>query len=207
MQNIEGFRMQKEIEVKIQITAEQLDQMKKWLKKYGHFCGQVQHCEYYLDNPCLPLTFIAPEGYKDARYYLRVRQCTEKGDSVCLKKWYGDAKSDKKTHCDEWEFNVSDGKTALELLEKLGFSNATSIKKVRRIYQVDKFEVVIDTVENLGVFVEIELKEQVDDVQSGLQRIYDFIKKIGIITFKKQERGYVSMVWNPNYNFGKQMDL
>lgn len=199
--------MQKEIEVKIQISDAQLVNVEQWLKQRGSFCGTVQHEEYYLDNPTSPLTFISPEGYKDARYYLRVRRSPEKGDSVCLKKWYGDAKTGKKTHCDEWEISVSDGKTALELLSQLGFTDATPIKKTRRIYCVDEFEVVIDTVEDLGVFIEIELKEFVDDVEAGLQRIYDAIKRMGITTCKKQERGYTSMVWNPHYDFGEQMDL
>jgi len=199
--------MQKEIEVKIQISDAQLAGLEQWLEKHGQFKGAVNHEEYYLDNPTAPLTFMSPQGYKDAIYYLRIRRNRQKGDSVCLKKWYGDAKTGEKTHCDEWEFTVSDGKTALELFEALGFTDATPIKKVRRIYLIDQFEVVIDDVENLGIFVEVELKEQVKDVQYGLNLIYDFFKKMGITSFKKQERGYTSMAWNPHYDFGQQVDL
>jgi len=202
----ERYLMNKEIEVKIQISDEQLDMVKKWLHQNSTFCGEVQHEEYYLDNPTSPLTFISPEGFKDAHYYLRVRKSPEKGDSICLKKWYGDS-SGKKTHCDEWEIAVSNGSTALELLNQLGFTNATPIKKTRCIYRFDEFEVVIDNVENLGVFIEVELKQNVDDVHVGLQRIYELIKKMGIASCKKQERGYTSMVWNPQYDFGELLEL
>jgi len=202
-----GQFMQKEIEVKIQISNYQLVCLEQWLEKNGQFEGAVEHEEYYLDNPNVPLTFMSPEGYKDAIYYLRIRRNKQKGDSVCLKKWYGDAKTGEKTHCDEWEISVSDAQTALELFGVLGFSDETPIKKVRRIYLVGQFEVVIDDVENLGIFVEVELKEQVKDVQYGLNLIYDVIKKMGITSFKKQDRGYTSMAWNPNHDFGQHVDL
>jgi len=199
--------MQQEIEVKVKIKDEQLIQLKQWLSNNGKFEGTVVHYECYLDNPTVPLTFTSKEGYKDARFYLRVRKSPEKGDTICLKKFYYDKNTGKTTHCDEWEVEVNNGETALQLLNALGFSDATVIQKERSIYRVSSFEVVIDSVKDLGVFVEVELKEPVDDVQLGLKRIYDLLMQAGITSFRKQERGYVSMAWNPDYDFGEQMNL
>ena len=198
--------MQKEIEVKIQISDVQLKKLEHWLDSNSCFLGKVHHCEYYLNNPNASFTFIAPEGYKDSRYYLRIRHCKEKGDSLCLKKWHGDQMG-KTRYCDEWEINVSDVETALQMLKELGFTEITCMQKVRRIYKADVFEIVIDEVKGLGIFIEFELKEYADDIDDALARIYDFIKQVGITTFKKQERGYVSMIWNPRYDFGEKINL
>lgn len=74
----------KEIEIKIQISPEQREQLQKWLDKNAEFTGEKQHVEYYLDNPENSLRFEHKLGYIDASHYLRVRT-TEKGDSICLK--------------------------------------------------------------------------------------------------------------------------
>ena len=79
--------------------------------------------------------------------------------------------------------------------------------KVRNIYKFDDFEIVIDKVTNLGVFMELELKTKVDNAKVGLNLIYDFLKLVGITKFKLQTRGYVSMLWNPEYDFGKVVSL
>ncbi len=198
--------MNREIEIKIQLSDDQLIVVRSWLESKATFCAEVQHEEYYLDNPKEPVTFMSPEGFKDAHYFLRVRKSHEKGDSICLKKWHADEHG-KKTYCDEWEISVSDGKKVLELFEQLGFIDVTPIKKTRRIYRIDQFEVVIDDVEGLGKFIEVELKQDVESVQDGLKQIYGLIKLMGIKCCTVQERGYTSMAWNPHYNFGKHIDI
>ncbi len=197
--------MNKEIEIKIQINSEQLNVLKLWLDKNAKFVGQLEHEEYYLDNPNDSFLFTAPQGYKDAHKYFRVRM-TSDGDSACFKKFYFD-ENGKSTHCDETEVKLVDGKQTLQLLEAIGFTDQTLMHKVRKTYIIDGYEIVIDNVKNLGIFVEIEIKHQVDDVRLALQRINELLKIIGIAKFKKQERGYVSMLWNPNYDFGEEIVL
>ena len=198
--------MNKEIEIKIQINSEQLNVLQTWLDKNAKFVGQLEHEEYYLDNPNDSFLFTASQGYKDAYKYFRVR-LTSDGDSACYKSFYVDTQTGKTTHCDEVEVKLVDGKQTLQLLKAIGFTDQTLIQKARKTYITDGFEIVIDELKNVGIFVEIEIKQQVDDVKIGLQSINNLLKKIGITKFKKQERGYVSMAWNPNYDFGEEIVL
>ncbi|MCK4517534.1 class IV adenylate cyclase [Candidatus Babeliales bacterium] len=198
--------MNQEIEVKIQIESDQLKKLQSWLEKHATFVGELRHKEYYLDNPQSTFFFTAREDYKDALRYLRVR-FTPQGDSVCYKDFYVDSETGKTTHCDEIESKVADGRAVLQLLAALGYTNKTLVEKKRKTYLFDDFEIVIDEVTNLGIFVEVELKEQVENVKAGTQLIFDFLKSVGITKFKKQERGYVSMLWNPDYDFGEQTEL
>jgi len=198
--------MNKEIEIKIQISPEQLKSLRFWLNEKSKFVDEVEHVEYYLDNPNKTFFFTSPQGYKDALKYLRVR-LTEKGDSICYKDFYVDAATGKTTHCDEFETNVGDGQETLKLLENLGYSDQTLIQKKRQKYLWGDFEIVIDDVKDIGIFVEVELKAKEDNIKIALQRINNFLQLTGITQFRRQERGYVSMAWNPDYNFGEQIQL
>ncbi|MCX6694673.1 MAG: class IV adenylate cyclase [Candidatus Altiarchaeota archaeon] len=61
----------------------------------------------------------------------------------------------------EIEFPVSH--KAFDLLKELGFTESLVVKKNRRYYTVEGFEVVLDDVERLGKFIEIESKNKIDD--------------------------------------------
>ena len=202
-----GLRLiNKEIEVKIQIDIQQQNILQQWLDKNAKFVGNVNHIEYYLNNPTSTFFFTAPENYKDALDYLRIR-ITKDGDSFCLKKFHEDPISKRPLYCDEYEVKVSDGKKTLELMKALGYTQHTIVEKNRSTYNFDCFEIVIDQVKNLGMFAEIELKSEVSNAQVGIKLIYDFLKSIGITKFKIQKRGYISMLWNPKYNFGEEINL
>ena len=195
-----------EIEIKIQITPEQMTILDKWLSKNSEYKGEIHHIESYLDNPDHTFLFDA-DGMKDARDWLRVR-FTDNGDSVCLKRFHPDPENPgKHTHCDEYETKVNDGKMTLDLLKNLGFTSETILDKTRKTYDAKDFEIVVDDVKDLGIFVEIELKKDVDDVKKGHEEINNLLKQIGITEFKKQFRGYVSMLWNPQINFGEEIKL
>jgi len=196
----------KEIEVKIQIDEETLEKTKGWLEKNAKFQGSIRHTEYYLNKPATSFFFSAPEGYRDAMDYLRVR-LTDEGDSFCFKKFHEDPIEKRPLYCDEYEVDVSDGKKTLELMKAIGYTDQTLMEKVRNTYTFDCFEIVIDRVTNLGVFIEVELKIEVENVKVGIKLIYDFLKSIGIKKFNLQTRGYISMLWNPGFDFGKSVEL
>ena len=163
--------------------------------------------DYYFDHPKFPVTFINVEGIKDAEKYLRVR-LESKGDSVCLKDWHEDPeKPGKYTHCDEYESSLEDGEVLIDLLKNLGYEESALVDKKRKSYEYENFEIEIDEVANLGVFVEIELKQQVEDAKEGLKKIYKFLKMVGISEIEMQNRGYVSMIWNPDYDFSESITI
>ena len=66
--------MNKEVELKIQIDNVDLQNVQGWLHQNAkHVDEVIKHTEYYLNKPSTSFFFIAPEGYKDALDYLRVR--------------------------------------------------------------------------------------------------------------------------------------
>ena len=180
--------MNQEVEIKIQINDEQLNVLQQWLNKNAKFIEQIDHKEYYLDNPNDSFFFINSQGKRDALRWFRIR-LTNKGDSACYKNWHVDPKTGKTTHCDEIEIKLVDGMQTLKLLEAVGFTDKSIKEKTRKKYSFDGFEIVIDDVKNKGIFVEIEIDHQIENVKIGIQNIYNLLQTIGITTFRKQING------------------
>lgn len=195
-----------EIEIKMQLDNQTLQEAKNWLDIHATFHGTIHHKEYYLNNPKNTFFFPSPEGHKKALNYLRVR-FTEQNDSVCFKKFHIDPVEKRPLYCDEYELNISDGNKMLALLNALGYTEQTLMEKIRTTYTYDCFEIVIDHVKNLGTFMEIELKTEVENARVGIALIYDFLKSIGITKIKLYTCGYITMLWNPDIDFARIITL
>ncbi len=92
--------------------------------------------------------FVVPEN-PEGRKYLRLRSKDNKSELS-----YSYAKSEIET--EEWETGVDDIKTVEEIFLKLGYKYDVVIEKQREIYLLQNSEVVLDEVNSLGKFVEIE---------------------------------------------------
>lgn len=194
-----AFSVFTEIELKIQLDQKQRQLFTQWLSDHAQCKGTVDHTEYYLDNPN-DSYWIFDAGFKDSLKTVRVR-LTPKGDSVCYKFRHVDPITKRATHRDEYETSVKDGLTMLEILTALGYTQQTIIKKTRCAYVYKEFEIVLDDVENIGSFIEIELKQPSEDVAVGRQRIENLLKAIGITEYTEFDRGYIHMAWNPECDF------
>ena len=197
--------MKQEVEIKIKLSPSQFKKFQKWLKSNAKYQGTENHLEYYLNNPKEPFISKDKRGFVDAMKYLRVR-FQEKSASVCFKDWYLDEEGKMGSHCDEYEYDVSDGKEALELFENIGFSEKTKVEKTRKKYTTKDFEFVIDNVVGLGVFVEIELLK-VENVKKGILKIYRFLADLGYRKVRRYTRGYVSIIWNKHLDLSEEISL
>ncbi len=202
--------MPREIEIKFKLTAEQESILRNWLTVNAHSEGTTHQIEHYIDNPDKSFLFENKNGYLDSEHYLRIRHDEQKGDSVCLKIFEIDQELNTSKNLDEIEFNVSDASESLKLFTKLGYSNHTIVDKTREKFlsNDEKYEICIDEVKDLGKFAEVELKFEVEgDIKIGFQYLYNFLIALGITEIDVQKRGYVSMLWNPDMNFGKVKKL
>jgi adenylate cyclase, class 2 len=197
--------MPKEIEIKIQLEANQIEQLRKWLIQNAKFMDKLQIIDYYLDNPKKSLYKVSPDGFKDPLEFWRVRQI----DNVyflCNKKRTLDLFG-KTVSVEENEAVTPEGEAILQIFKKRGFTDQVIIYKTREIFQYKDFEIVFDTVKNLGEFVEIELKSDEQDPVQGKQLIYNLLKKIGLTEFIQFDRGYLCMILNPQSSFSEKVTL
>ncbi|MCF7899293.1 class IV adenylate cyclase [Candidatus Babeliales bacterium] len=201
--------MNKEIEIKFQLELDKNSFFGTWLEDNAMFKGNIKITDFYLNNPKLSYYFITEKGYKEILEFLRVRITDEK-NYLCYKKRHLDS-SGKTISVDELEVVVNDGLQTVKILEHAGYTDKIKIEKTRSIFMYEDFEIVLDTVEGLGSFIEIEIKEHEHktekDLINALDRIYDLLRKIGLPEIKIFDRGYLCMFLNPGYDFSEIIKL
>ena len=198
--------MNKEIEVKIKPDDRVLKIVEAWLKTNAKSGGVVSQVDYYFDNPSNTFFYNSDYRGRETDNYFRLRK-TDKFNYICLKKIKRGEKG-KPLYAEEFEVVVDDAGKALDLIKALGYTDVVTIfEKKREIYLYGAFEIAIDRVEELGVFIEIELKEEVEDFKDGYTLIYDFLRSIGVRKFRKQPQGYVHQLWNPGLDLGEEVEL
>ena len=63
-------------------------------------------------------------------------------------------------YCDEYEVEIDDDKNLDKIFQILGLEKIATVSKVRNTYfYLNKYEVALDYVDNLGYFIEIEVKK------------------------------------------------
>ncbi len=150
-----------EVEAKFRID----ENIKERVEKIAEFVKEVFEEDYYLKHPC--------RDFMRTDEALRIR----KSEKIVLT--YKGPKVDKETKTrEEIEVVVSDFENTLEIFKRLGFDVVAKVSKVRRIYKLDDMKILVDSVEGLGDFVEIEIKS--DDVEKAKRRIFEIARRMGL---------------------------
>ena len=65
---------------------------------------------------------------------------------------------------EEYEVEIDNSNNMMKIFDFIGLKKITEVKKERMIYSYqDKYEVSLDKVDNLGYFIEIEVKGTIND--------------------------------------------
>ncbi len=106
---------------------------------------------------------------KKVSEWLRLRD--EDGKiSITFKQWLP-LTAQHKTHCNEYESDLSDGEAMRKLLAALDFSELITVDKEREEWQMGDVIVALDTVKDLGQFVEFEYKGSAKTIDEAHKRI------------------------------------
>ncbi len=181
-------------EIEIKLKLEDNTRLQAWLEENAEKVAEISQHDIYFDPPDRSFR-IEVDGEMDAQEFLRVRFSDR--DAICYKHWYRDD-AGKSTHADEFETELEDGRKVLKVFDALGFEETARITKDREVWRYREFEFALDSVEELGEFVEIEYQGDAQDPTVGLGKIYQLLDKIGLKDWKKTKRGYCFMIWNPD---------
>lgn len=100
----------------------------------------------------------------------------------------------------ECEIEVNDAKKLEDIIQYLGYEKAVEVKKTRATAKHGDYEILLDHVEGLGDFLEVEKIISLDeDSEKTQQEILSFLKDVGIKTDDSQvTRGYDTLVYLEN---------
>ena len=157
----------KEIELKFVINKDIKNKLLNDLQSTAVFVGSSR----LIDTYYIPY-FKEFEINGETMECVRIRE----SETLCVLTYKKIHREANPIYCDEYE-TVIDNKTQMEnILLSLGFSVQMVIDKTRQSYSLDKFEFDFDSVENLGELLEIELKDNSENVNA----IYEFVSKYGL---------------------------
>ena len=85
-------------------------------------------------------------------------------------------------YSDEYETAIGNTDAMRETLVCLGLKKLLTIDNVKTVYTYEDYEIVLERVNNLGVFLEVECKRSIstEDVHDERLRIYRFIESLGL---------------------------
>lgn len=125
--------------------------------------------------------------------WFRVRK-TETGAELCYKNWG----KEKGTCCLEHEVVVSDCETILAILSKLGFREIIKVDKKRRTWRKNDLSISIDSVDRLGMFIEIEIVTSSSDSAEALRILEAQLESLGAEVGERNYTGYPFMLIEEN---------
>ena len=81
----------------------------------------------------------------------------------------------------EYEFVVSDGNAARQMLAALGWQEIVTVDKIRLESKTKDYTICIDEVAGLGLFIELEVLAEDDANANNIQQqMYSFLKNLNI---------------------------
>ena len=177
----------KDIEIEIKVKITDIAPLLKFLQKSAKFISKQQQVDRYYNPPGLDFFSERP-----VKHWLRLRQETNGTSSINYKLWHHQ-KDGTPTYCDEYESKLSDIPGMQKIFKALNFREAVKVDKVRKVwfYHDSKrdYEIAVDSVKNLGDFVEIEYKGKSSKVAAEKINL-DMIKLLKDLGCGEIERNY-----------------
>ena len=177
----------KEIEILVEVY-EDIEKVKKSLKKYDHIGLKHTIDEYYYDPKRKDLK---PDKNNQLSHCLRLRSknndyyITYKDDVFDKGKWL---------YSNEYETKIESIEMMKEVFERLGLKKFLEIDNNKEIYKTDKYEIALEDVKDLGIFLEVEYCTDEDvDVSKIKEGIQEFIDKLEINVSEELNMGKPEM--------------
>lgn len=185
------------IEVEIKIELEDPSGLEEAILDSG---GELLKCEaqedLYLDHP--------QYSFADTDEALRIRKTIAKTlsgkeitrSSPRYELTYKGPKIDPRTKTrKELSVGVDSGDTIQSILESIGFTEVATVRKVRTYFDINTISLVIDSVEGLGWFLEIEkLVENEDQIKVGRNELFQILDTLLSGEYESIRKSYLELL-------------
>jgi len=160
-------------EVEVKAKLKNKDEVIKKLVDLGCIFGEELH---QIDHIFIPKNMFFPPPFEVP--VLRVRKQNDK--HFFTMKIFQSNRQD----CIEHELEISDGDKMLEILQLINYKKVPIVNKKRIKTKLNDIEIVIDVVEGLGEFIEVEKivsEENVELRQKIQEELLVFLTELGIL--------------------------
>lgn len=176
--------MNEEIEIKVRVKNP--DSAEVILKDKTRFVRCVDQIDKYF-VPAHKDFF----GERPVREFFRVR--FQEGKDEIAYHYCHFADDGRLLRSEEFETGVSSPDVFVQILERLGMKHAVTVTKHRKYFDYGSFEIVLDRVEELGCFIEVEAKRP-GPAEETLEKCYGVLNDLGLEWERCPDLGYPEMV-------------
>ncbi len=170
-----------ETEIKIKISEKEYKELEIIMKEKARFLLESHQVDIYYQSTYRP---FLKENDEPVEEWLRIGKRGNK-TIINYKNWY-----DNK-YCDEYEVEIDDAKNMERIFKVLGLEEIAVVDKVRKTYfYLEKYEVALDYVENLGYFIEIEVKKYTNSTLEEYDELLKLAKSLNLNLEHIDKRGY-----------------
>ena len=140
-----------ETEIKVKLEKEEYQSLKTFFDKEA----TLQKHNHQVDTYYEPTyrRFVPENLQEDVNEWLRIGK---RGNKIILnyKNWH------ENKYCDEYEVEIDDDQNLDKIFKSIGMKELTTVDKTRYMYlYLNKYEIALDDVKDLGYFIEIEIKK------------------------------------------------
>jgi len=170
------------IEVEIKVKVDNLEEIKSKVSKIGKLIKAItQIDEYYVP---VHRDFFAEKPHPTE--YLRIRT---NPDKIVLEynRSINKRADGEHDYAEEYETEILDAVELRKILKLLDFKHKVTIEKNREYWMCGKIEVAIDTIKDLGFFVEAEAKGNFKDDKEAKKACIDFLESLGLKDVEKNQ--------------------
>ncbi len=169
-----------ETEIKVRLSKEEFETIESFMKKCAVFLNESRQVDHYYQPTYRKFLKSDNESIDE---WLRIGV---RGNKKILnyKKWY-----DK--FCDEYEVEIDDEKHLDRIFRILGLEEIVLVNKTRKTYfYLNKYEIALDYVQNLGYFIEIEVKNYDTSIMEEYDKLLELAKQLNLNLDNIDKRGY-----------------
>ncbi|MFA5931389.1 MAG: class IV adenylate cyclase [archaeon] len=173
----------KEIEVLVELFEDKEIALKKLSKTSKEIVKHTKDIYYFHEQN----EKLKPKGNSFPKECFRIR--SKQGKYFLA---YKIDRFDKKgvwVYSDEYETEIKEFETTNKIISLLGYTKLVELNNTKHTFETKEFEIVLEEVKGLGVFLEIESKETTKNPLIVKKKINDFIKSLNIKTSKELNAG------------------
>ncbi len=183
------------IEVEIKLKINSFEEVKKILPKLGKLVKVIKQVdEYYIPYH---RNFFAQKPHPIE--WLRIRTNPDKTIFEYDKSI--NKKADGEQECaNEYETGISQPGEFRKILGFLNFKKVVTIEKLREYWNCGDFEIALDNVKELGLFIEVEAKGSFENTKKAKEGCLNFLKKLGFKNCEEAQikKGYPVLLLEKN---------
>ena len=168
-----------ETEIKIKITEKKYKTLLRFMKENAKFLKENNHIDTYYQP--IYRKFLSK---KEISEWLRIGK---RGNKTILnyKNWHNNM------FCDEYEVEIDNAQNLEKIFKVLDLEKIVVVDKKRKTYlYLNKYEVALDSVKNLGYFIELEVKNYTKDPIDEYSDLLKLAKSLKLNLDNIDKRGY-----------------